>query len=408
MITAGWVYGVADHNLLNCGGNSQSFYINTPTYGNKTSGHGAWADYPWFGTDKFFFIEDNTVIAPGATPTAGAIDSEYGGRFVVRHNSFTNAHVGWHGTEGGNRGCRAVEIYNNAFHWPNTAPSANNRSGTAFYHDNIWDGKPSNNGNFHSTIQLFRENAAVAVSCSYGFADGTGSYDQNDTDGSGGYSETATPHIFDSGTVTNGTTSGGEGTMTDSSKSWTPNQWVGYSVKLISSTQSPNAVPTGTKIVSSTSNSITYSIYTSGDRGPAINFVTGSTYQIHRCLVAIDQQGRGKGDLMDGGGIGGTVLTNTVSGHKWPRQALEPMMSWNNIYTPSGAAYGYSSISAFVKEGRDYKNLGKGLATDGAPAQVTSVYKAALNGVDYTGPYTYPHPLTGPAPPSDLTIVTGP
>ena len=64
------------------------------------------------------------------------------------------------------------------------------------------------------------------------------------------------------------------------------------------------------------------------------------------------------------------------------------MMSWNNIYTPSGAAYGYSSISAFAQEGRDYKNLGKGLTTDGAPVQVTSVYKAALNGEDYHGPYT--------------------
>ncbi len=50
LITWGWVYGVADHNLMNCSGRSQSFYINMPSHSNKTQGHGAWADYPWFGT----------------------------------------------------------------------------------------------------------------------------------------------------------------------------------------------------------------------------------------------------------------------------------------------------------------------------------------------------------------------
>src|SRR6266550_3205883 len=130
IITGGWVYGVADHNLMNCSGTAQSFYINDPSYGNKSQGHGAWADYPWYGTDKFFFIEDNTVITPGNTTTMGMIDGEYGARYVARHNSFTNAQMGWHGTEGGNRGGRAAEIYNNAFHWPDIAPSSMIRSGT--------------------------------------------------------------------------------------------------------------------------------------------------------------------------------------------------------------------------------------------------------------------------------------
>src|SRR5437667_1205231 len=156
--TDGWVYGVADHNYIIADGNGQSFYINCATYANKLLGHGAWADYPWFGTNKFFFMEDNTVVGNGIVTTSGAIDAEYGGRYVVRHNDFTNCRPGWHGTEGGNRGCRGVEIYDNSFHWT-IAPSAMNRSGVALIHDNKWDGLASNNSG-HSQIAVFRESGA--------------------------------------------------------------------------------------------------------------------------------------------------------------------------------------------------------------------------------------------------------
>jgi hypothetical protein len=60
----GWTYGVADHNVIEVQANNLPFNIQTGSYGGPSQilGHGAWADYPWFGTDKFFFIEDNTVI----------------------------------------------------------------------------------------------------------------------------------------------------------------------------------------------------------------------------------------------------------------------------------------------------------------------------------------------------------
>src|SRR5689334_17304926 len=101
--TGGWVYGVADHNYMQSAGPGQFFFLNMPTYGGKLSGHGAWADYPWFGTDKFFFIEDNTMIGSASNVGNGATDAENGARFVVRHNYLYNAKVGNHGTEGGNR-----------------------------------------------------------------------------------------------------------------------------------------------------------------------------------------------------------------------------------------------------------------------------------------------------------------
>src|SRR5437667_9972416 len=105
-----------------------------PTNGGKETGHGAWADYPWFGTGKFFFIEDSTLIGNGVTTTSGlSTDGEFGARFVMRYNECTNSHAGFHGTEGIQRGTRAVERYNNAFH-RTSAPTALNRDGVAFYH----------------------------------------------------------------------------------------------------------------------------------------------------------------------------------------------------------------------------------------------------------------------------------
>ena len=44
--------------------NNVPFLVAHPTYGgaNQINGNGSWADYPWYGTEKFFFIEDNTII----------------------------------------------------------------------------------------------------------------------------------------------------------------------------------------------------------------------------------------------------------------------------------------------------------------------------------------------------------
>jgi len=400
--TGGWVYGVADHNYMQPSGNGQCFFINTGSYGGKLLGHGAWADYPWFGTNKFFFIEDNTMVGNGIVTTSGAIDAENGGRYVVRHNYFINCRPGWHGTEGANRGCRAVEIYENSFHWT-IAPSVMNRSGVALIHDNKWDGVASNNSS-HSQIAVFRVSGAVSVDSTYGMADGTSSWDVNDTEGNGTYVEGNAPHIFDSGTVNSGTQSSLTATLTDSSKNWTPNRWVGYSVK--QTNLSAACYSKGSYIVSNTSNTITYSYYSATDRGPNLKFAAGDTYQIHRILVAMDQVGRGKGELLSGSD---STAVNTVTNRRsWPHQALEPAMSWNNTYTPTNTAYGYGGSTPTEIAGRDYYNLGKGFPANSTPSQVSSIYKASVNGIDYAGTYTYPHPLTGPAPPSNLSIVSGP
>ena len=65
---------------------------------------------------------------------------------MIRHNDWTNARPGWHGTEGGkSRGTRCAEIYNNTSHWT-IAPTASYRSGNALIHDNTWDGHDVSRG----------------------------------------------------------------------------------------------------------------------------------------------------------------------------------------------------------------------------------------------------------------------
>jgi hypothetical protein len=113
----------------------------------------------------------------------------------------------------------------------------------------------------------------------------------------------------------------------------------------------------------------------------------------------MDQNGRGKTDLITGSGPG--PYNNTTTGMaSWPHSALEPCYSWNNVYAPNGEALGFHAVEGqpTTKLNVDYFNLGNGFPANTTPAQVSATYTAALNGVDYTGTFTYPHPLVTGAP----------
>jgi hypothetical protein len=388
IFVAGWVYGVADHNVLSCRGGGFSFYITHATYGGTSQdfGNGAWADYPWYGTDKFFFIEDNTIIGSGTVQTSGTIDSDHGGRYVARHNYFHNAHPTCHGTEGGlPRGMRAMEVYNNVFNWTITHSGGSQRSGTSLWHDNIWTGVEIPE-QVHTPLANYREIGATSrTGGTWGNADGTNPWDVNDTEGNGTYVAGHRPFLFDSGTDRSSVHS--FGVMHDSTKNWTRNQWVGYSIK----NTNPNSVVynKGSYITGNTSNTITYVVYSSTDRGPRYEFNAGDTYQIHRILTQLDQSGRGKGDQV----IGNPPVNSTTGTRLWTHEALEPCYSWNNVHTPSNRVYGYGSRNPTEIANRDYYNLGAGFPANTTPPAVSSTYAAALNGTDYVGPFVYPHPL---------------
>ena len=201
----------------------------------------------------------------------------------------------------------------------------------------------------------------------WGLAGGNNPWDMNDPHG-----------LYESG-ASSARLAGGS--LRDAQKHWTRNQWAGYSV---TNTNPASACYLHSSyIISNTSNTITYYFYGSGDRGAPLLFNAGDTYQIYRVLTALDQNGRGKGDLISAEGP-----------PAWPNEALEPCFSWNNVHAPTGHAYGFGSEFPTEIANRDYYNLGAGFPPNTTPQQVINTYTAALNGVDYTGPYVYPHPLT--------------
>ena len=162
-------------------------------------------------------------------------------------------------------------------------------------------------------------------------------------------------------------------------------------------TSNPAAAPykKGSYIISNTATTLTYLFYSSGDRGPALVFNAGDSYEIHKLLATLDQPGRGKGDLV----VGQNPPVNTVTRTQhWTHELAEPSFSWNNVYTPTNAAWGYGTRSPTLLQGRDYYNLGAGFPANTTPPAVSSTYTAAINGVDYVGPFVYPHPLVTGAP----------
>src|SRR5204863_1142266 len=315
----------ADHNVMDCRGVTTSFYFWHNSYGgtNQINGNGAWADYSWYGTNKFFFVEDNRVNGSGNNVLSGGTDSDHGARCVFRHNYFVNAVIGSHGTEGGViRGVRAYEVYNNVFNWTIAPAGAGQRSGGSLWHDNTWTGVESGN-NVHTGLSQFREFGAVTARAEFRPA-AISPWDMNDTEGNGRYIEGHAPFLFASGTDTGSVMS--HGVIRDSRKNWAPNQWVGYSLR----NMNPGAAcyQKSSFVRSNTSNTITYAFYPDTDRGPLVVFNAGDAYDIHRVLTALDQPGRGKGDQVTGEK---SSHINTVTGTPlWTHEVLEPSMSWNN------------------------------------------------------------------------------
>jgi hypothetical protein len=163
-----------------------------------------------------------------------------------------------------------------------------------------------------------------------------------------------------------------------------PNQWVGFEATNLDETvtvQGSTVSYYNSRILSNTNDTITvdHSGCTLGAKTPDIVFNTGNRFEIRRPLVVLDQCGRGQGDLL----AQIPPVNTTTHSMAWPRQALEPIYAWNN--TLNGKAnYGpIQSANALVQQDRDFYT------------------NTAMPGYK---PYTYPHPLTLLAPPSNLTI----
>jgi hypothetical protein len=339
--------GVADHNTFSFVLTGIGIEVKHNGWGGQNYGDGSWADLPYFGSSKFFFFEDNTFTNTTQVQTGGNIDSFGGGRYVARHNTFNNALANTHGTESGGRqrSVRAIEIYNNTFHFTFPATGGQVRGGTALIHDNVYTGQISSGMSLHCYREYFPFNI-------WGVASGVNPWDSNDPRGS-----------YASGTHT---AAQSNRVLTDSNAHWTTNQWVGYS---LTNTVTGRA----SFITANTATTITYVVDNTYDPKGNLVFQTGNRYAIHRVEAALDQPGRGKGDLITGDAPRNST-TRTVA---WPHEAVEPIYSWNN--TLNGSNVNIGSGFPTIQEKRDYYN------------------QTAMPG--YT-PFTYPHPLTTGAQPT--------
>src|SRR6266545_4373235 len=359
----GAIYGVIDHNLFDfrsANNHTQSLFINMSDWGGRSYGDGSWAQPPYYGSEKFVFIEDNCFNNTSGNEFAGVIDAWRGGRYVFRHNHAYNATPTNHGTEiSRERGFRCAEVYNNDFHFTFVPGGlGGTRSGGWISHDNTVDGVQPPRG---ATLGIYRVFFAF-IGAPFTGASGDNPWDYNVTEPNGTHIDGHPPYLFDGGTAGAGSN---RTTIVDTTKNWATNRWAGYTAKRVSDS--------GIMLITSnTSNTITG--YYHDGYGGGVTWNTGDQYQIHRVLVALDQPGRGASDVIN------TAIP------AWPHQQLEPCYEWNDIYTPTGAHLMMTqAVGAFavLQQGRDFYNT------------VMPGYAA----------YIYPHPLTGgvgtpPPPPS--------
>ncbi len=456
-------YGVIDHCLFErqaTGDNKYNFIIdqfnqtavNNPIrqlYGGF--GNPVWALPPRFGTDNFFFIESCTITRENNGFNS---DGNEGMRYVLRHSYVHRGNWADHGTEGGqSRGHRAREVYNNTFDFTGgtSQPIMGFRSGTGLIHDNIRTGVAPANNNI-STTSNYRTFPARFTAV-YGMSDGTSIWDMNVTGVSSpdgdwptlnkshqifapgdpgmpfklgangittGTADCASPDPIKGCTTLSGGTGCEEGgtcatqaTFTDSSRTganaWTPDQWVGYSIRNLDcsicnrgSNPPSDAPASGSYIISNTANTITYAYYNGTDVNKQhLFFAEGDRYQIHRVIEVMDASGQGKTEVITLPSNNNPINTTTGTA-SYAHSVIEPIMGWNNKYGTTALKVGESGPSS--KEcgasdpGTDHcniiGNLGINLTWPNPPLdRVTDYYNAARNGVAYTGPFCYPHPL---------------
>jgi hypothetical protein len=357
--TYGNSLSVIDHNVFfekgisiedngyvpNDGLGDQSYNL-PPTYGLNSS--------------NVLYVENNyfTNLEPYVA-SVGACDGEGGARIVFRYNTVWNDCFNNHGTETGGRvrSERSFEIYGNTFTCAQGSPlypiyaalMIRGGSGVIF----------SNTATGYNGLLALRN---YRYTCSYygqwdplGGANGLSSYDSN------------SPASYLSGTSSspNGSTY-----LQVAGANWTPNQWYGYAVLNTNS----GAFST---IISNTPNTIYYIGSTPATAGlvacTLLTFNTGDHFQIRQVYAALDQPGRGSGNLLqDQGLVNGILLTiNTAVGiASWPNQSLEGIYCWAN--TLNGAHSEESSLYPGIQAGRDFFN--------DTPKP------------GYT-PFVYPHPL---------------
>jgi hypothetical protein len=417
MIRAMNVFGVIDHNSITgdiaLANVHHSSYLGVGQYGDNS-----WVQPDSFGTANALYFENNSVNG-GYMQDCDEADSyaDAGGcRIVVRYNTYSNmsaAMAYFHGTDttGRPRGGRQAEVYGNTTTCSSTTTGCpygaiELRSGVALVYGNTFNALTGSWFTNLVGVDIYRR---WETSTPWLYCAGNGQWDTNDG------------VVYDSGTY-NGTT--GSQVLTDTTKSWTINQWVasGDPYSFYDVTQG-----FGEEIGSNTATTITS--YNEGSRPET--FTAGDSYQILRASVCIDQPGRSGGTLLSGN----PPATGSVG------EVLDPVYEWMNTQNGNQYQPNINSGTQALLPNRDFYMESKNQA---AQTSTTSPFdgtsgnghgtlanrpSGCTTGVGYWAtdqnelyvckttdtwtavysPYTYPHPLTQaagpPAPPTNIKAV---
>lgn len=330
-IGGGDVFGVIDHCVFAPpGAFTQPMKLNHASYGGAANGYGSWALPSWTNSyhedASAIYIENNFFTNSSGSSGLG-IDGFGGARWVSRYNIYDRVIDGGHGTETTAQyaGCRLKDVYNNLFIEHGDSEPGHWRSGSGACVSNTVISCPN---------QFQARNYRGAFGGFYHYANATNAWDLNDAT------------IYAAGSAT----AGGTLTMTDSTRAWTPSQWIGYTIRNVSSGQ-------GSIINASTATTVSYAPPTEGAN---MAFVPGQAYQFRKVVTILDEVGRGQGALRN----------NTLPA--WPNQVADPVYNWSNTF---------DGASKLMDNGGYYTSV---------------VGQEIINGPNANWlPYTYPHPLVG-------------
>jgi hypothetical protein len=360
-------------------------------YANDGQGDFSWSQPPTYGlnSSNVLYVENNYITnLEGFVASVGACDGCGGARMVFRYNTVWNDLFNNHGTETGGRvrGERSFEIYGNTF---NFTPSSGNypcyaammiRSGGGVIFSNTCTG-------YYALVALrnFRSTDSFCGEWDpFCGANGLCSYDSN------------SPTLYLSG-VSSGPAN--STTLQVAGANWTLNQWTGYTLLNLSS-------GLFSVVLSNTGNTMTYigsTLQTSSMiEHTVMTFNPGDPFQLRYVYAALDQPGRGSGDLLQDAGLetSGTLF-NELLGElgqfaatsqaangllvtidqktgvpSYPNQAMDPIYCWSNTVS---SAWGQSGSLAEMSSGYPGLQLGRDFYNDTRKPGYT--------------PYVYPHPL---------------
>jgi hypothetical protein len=366
MMRVDGVYGVVDHNTLSSTSVTLANIHYSSWLGVGQYGDNSWAQPDSLGTASALYFENNTLnnTLQDCDETPGTTGG--GCRIAVRYNNFTvdggSFAVYFHGTDSTDRvrGGRQAEVYNNTVECTNTAqgcPSAANlRSGVIYNFGNTYT---TSSGSWFNNLIELDEYRTWSGFPPWGYCAGQGPYDANDGT------------TYATGTISSVSTAGGTLTITDTSQSWSANQWVnnGDPYSIVDTTLGVVAVTAaGFEITSSTSNSVAAASYSQDYYNGPPTFSPGDTYEILRSSVCIDQPSRSGGTYISGS-------TPTPTGNV--AQSLDPSYEWNDNTSGASVYHGtYGSDTGKIIANRDYYT-----GATGIQASATSPF----NGTSGTG-----------------------